>query len=66
MMAFETEGLSELYKSLLLPFSVNRQYNTTLRINSIDLTKPIDSAQDRSGFEPLYNTDLTKPIDHVK
>ena len=66
-MAFVTAGLSELEESFLsLPFSVNRNYNTTLRINSIDLTKPIDSAQDRSGFEPLYNTDLTKPIDHVK
>ena len=32
-------------------FSVNREYTTTLRINKIELLKPIDETEDRTGFE---------------
>jgi len=44
----------------------NREYNTTIRINSIDLLKPVDQTLDRSGFEPLYNQDPTTPVSPVK
>jgi len=47
-------------------YRFNRNYNTTLRINSIDLVKAVDETLDRSGFEPLYNSDPTKPIDSIK
>jgi len=47
-------------------FRWNRDYNTTIRINSIDLLKPIDQTLDRSGFEPLYNSDPTTPVSPFK
>jgi len=36
-------------------YRFERAYNTTLRINSIDLLKPVDQTLDRTGFEPLQN-----------
>lgn len=40
-----------------------RHYTTTLRINSIDLLKPVDQTEDRSGFEPHFNPNPLAPID---
>ena len=34
-----------------------RDYTTTLRINSIELLKPVDNTIDRTGFEPPMNKD---------
>ena len=34
-----------------------RDYTTTLRINSIELFKPVDNTIDRTGFEPPMNKD---------
>jgi len=44
-------------------YRFHRQFNTTLRINSIDLLKPVDQTVDRSGFEPMFNTDPLAPLD---
>ena len=35
----------------------NREYQTTLRINKIEILKNVDKSLDRSGFEPPRNND---------
>ena len=45
-----------LFKKCLLKFiSVRREYTTTLRINKIELLKPVDDTMDRMGFEKPLN-----------
>ena len=45
----------KLYNFLLKFFSVRREYTTTLRINKIELLKPVDDTMDRMGFEKPLN-----------
>jgi large subunit ribosomal protein L21 len=39
-----------------LKYYFNREYQTTLRINHIEIVKKIDETLDRTGFEPPTNT----------
>jgi large subunit ribosomal protein L21 len=41
-----------------LKYYFNREYQTTLRINHIEIVKKIDETLDRTGFEPPTNTNL--------
>ena len=51
-----SENLTMIY--ILIVFLAGmRDYTTTLRINSIELLKPVDNTIDRTGFEPPMNKD---------
>ena len=51
-----SENLTMIY-ILIVFLAGTRDYTTTLRINSIELLKPVDNTIDRTGFEPPMNKD---------